>query len=54
MLRKTLLAILLIFIVVSILRSPDLAASYVHQGIDVIILGLQRIGEFFNGILTPQ
>lgn len=51
MLRKTLLVIVLIFVLVSILQSPGPSADYVRQGLGLVTLAVQRIFEFFGGVL---
>jgi hypothetical protein len=52
MLRKTLLVILVVFVVVSIVRSPSLSADYVREGVGLLTLGVQRIFAFFDGLLS--
>jgi hypothetical protein len=52
MIRKTLLVVLLIFIVVSIVQSPHLSADYVHEGVSLITLAVQRVFTFFGSVLS--
>jgi hypothetical protein len=52
MLRKTLLVILVVFVLVSIVRSPGVSADYVRQGVGMLALGVQQIFVFFDGLMT--
>jgi len=52
MLRKTLLVIVVAFVLVSILQSPNMSAGYVRDGVGLLALGVQRILEFFGSLLA--
>jgi hypothetical protein len=52
MIRKTLLVILVVFILVSIYRNPGGSATLVKQGVALLTTLVQRVFDFFGAVTT--
>jgi hypothetical protein len=45
---------LLVFFIYAIVKSPDQAASLVHNLWDIIVQGFKSIGSFFDALLNNK
>jgi hypothetical protein len=52
--KKILPFTLLVFFVYAIVRSPTQAADLIHTLWDIIVQGLQSIGDFFDAVLNRK
>jgi hypothetical protein len=53
-LKKILPITLLVFFVYAIVKSPDQAASLVHNLSDIIVQAFKSIGSFFDALLKKK